>query len=90
MVVSSGGRQTKHLADQALGLLSRRVSGRVSGLVINLLGRVTKLTALNGVLLSRATLLASRQPDGLAVRHEQIKLVHFNRIYDTAWAHSRF
>ena len=90
MVVSPSGRQTKHLADPALGLLSRRVSGRVRGLVIKLIDRVTKLTALTAVLLSRATRLASRQPDGLAMRHEQTKLVHFNRINDTAGAHSRF
>ena len=79
-----------HLADEALGLLSRRVSGRVSGLVIKLIGRVTQLIALTAVLLSRATRLASRQPDGPAVRHEQTKRVHFNRIHDTAVAHSPF
>ena len=90
MVVLPGGRQTKHLTDPALVLLSRRVSGRVSGLVIKLIGRLTKLTALTAVLLSRATQLASRQPDGLAGRHEQTQLVHFNRINDTAGAHSRF
>ena len=39
---------------------------------------------------SRPTRPASRQPDGLAVRHEQTKLVHFNRIHDTAGAHSPF
>ena len=78
------------MADEALGLLSRRVSGRVSGLVIKLIGGLTNLTALTAVLLSRATRLASRQPDGLAVRHEQTKLVHFNRIHETAGAHSRF
>ena len=90
MVVSPGGRQTKQLADPALGLLSRRVSGRVSGLVIQLIGGETKLTALTAALLSRANRLASRQPDGLAMRHEQKKLVHFNRIHDTAGDHSRF
>ena len=79
-----------HVADPALGLLSRRVSGRVSDLVIKLIGRGTKLTTLTAVLLSRATRLASRQPDGLAMTHEQTKLVHFNRINDTAGAHSRF
>ena len=70
MVVSLGGWQTKHLADEALGLLSRRGSGRLSGLVIKLIGRVTKLSALTAALLSRATGLASRQADGLAVRNE--------------------
>ena len=90
MVVSPSGRQTKHLTDPALGLLSRRVSGRVSDLVIKLIGRGTKLTTLTAVLLSRATRLASRQPGGLAMRHEQTKLVHFNRINDTAGAHSHF
>ena len=79
-----------HVADPALGLLSRRVSGRVSDLVIKLIGRGTKLTTLTAVLLSMATRLASRRPDGLAMRHEQTKLVHFNRIIDTAGAHSRF
>ena len=66
------------------------MSGRVTGLVIKLIRRLTKLTALTAVLLSRATRLASRHPDGLAVRHEQTKLVHFNQIHDTAGAHSRF
>ena len=56
-----------HLADEVLGLLSRRVSGRVSGLVIKLIGRVTKITALTAVLLSMATRLASRQPDDPAL-----------------------
>ena len=46
MVVSRGGLQTKHLADPVLAVLSCRVSGRVSGLVIKLIGRVTKLTAI--------------------------------------------
>ena len=90
MIVSPSAGQTKLLADEALGLLSRRVSGRESGLIIKFVSRVTKLTALTAVLLSRGTRLASRQPDGPAVRHEQTKLVHFNRIYDTAGAHSRF
>ena len=90
MVISPGCRQTKQFAYEALGLLSRRVSSRVSGLFFKLIGRLTKLTALTAVLLSRGTRLASRQPDGLTVRHEQIKLVHFNRIHDTAGAHSRF
>ena len=76
-----------HVADPALGLLSRQVSGRVSGLVIKVISRWTKLTALTAVLLLRATRPASRKPDGLAVRHEQTKLVHFNRMHDTAGAH---
>ena len=90
MVLSPGGRQTKHLADQCLGLLSRRMKGRVSGLVIKLNGRVTKVNAFTEELLTRATQLSNRHPDGLAVRHEQTKLVHFKRKHDTAGAHSRF
>ena len=89
-LVSPGSRQTKHLADPALGLLSRWVSGRVSGLFIKQIGRVIKLTALTVVLLWRETRRASRQPDGPALRHEQTKLVHFNRKHNTAGAHSRF
>ena len=85
-----GGRQTKHLADPALGLTSRRVSGRVSVLVIKLNSRVTKLTAFTEEWLTRATQLASWQPHGLVVRHERKKLVHFKRKHDTAGAHSRF
>ena len=90
MVVSPGGRQTKHLADKALGLPSRRMNDRVSGLVIKLKGRVTKLTALTAELLKRATRLASRRPDGLIVRQERKKLVNFKRKHDTAEAHLRF
>ena len=90
MVVSRGGRQNKHLADPALGLPSRRVTGRVSVLVIKVNGRVTKLTAFTEESLTRTTQLASRRPNGLAVRHEQTKLVHFKRKHDTAGAHSRF
>ena len=90
MVVSPGGRQTKHLADEAVGLPSRRMNGRVIGLVIKLNGRVTKLTAVTAELLTRATRLASRQPDGLIVRQERKKLVNFKRKHDTAGAHSRF
>ena len=85
-----GGQQTKHFADPALGLPRRRVSGGVSVPVIKLNTRVTKLTPFTKELLTRATQLASWQPHGLVVRHEQTNPVHFKRKHDTAVAHSRF